>query len=39
MSHCHEANVGVAAGNPEFDWNFLSVPQAGIAGRQMAVPR
>nr|ALJ82901.1 choline dehydrogenase [Irpex lacteus] len=33
------ANVGVAAGDPKFDWNFLSVPQTGIAGRQMAVPR
>lgn len=39
MSHFREANVGVAAGDPKFDWNFLSVPQTGIAGRQMAVPR
>ncbi|KAI0697992.1 hypothetical protein BC835DRAFT_1269565 [Cytidiella melzeri] len=33
------ANVGAAEGNPNFDWAFLSVPQPGLNGKQMPVPR
>ncbi|KAI0086848.1 alcohol oxidase [Irpex rosettiformis] len=33
------SNVGATEGNPNFDWAFLSVPQPGLNGRQMTVPR
>ncbi|KAI0083871.1 alcohol oxidase [Irpex rosettiformis] len=32
-------NVGVGEGHPDLDWAFKSVPQPGLNGNQMPVPR
>ncbi|KAJ7083066.1 alcohol oxidase [Mycena belliarum] len=33
------ANIGVAIGNPMYDWAFKSVPQVGLNGLEMGIPR
>ncbi|KAJ6579502.1 alcohol oxidase [Mycena vulgaris] len=33
------ANIGAAAGNPLYDWAFKSVPQPGLNGFEMPIPR
>lgn len=34
-----KGNVGAAEGHPDLDWSFVSVPQTGLNGKQMPVPR
>lgn len=39
MVNFQPVNVGLASGNPLYDWNFVTVPQPGANERSIAAPR